>query len=85
VHNPESQEPPAVSHPCVIKRELRRIKTNAMVFSVKRLKKTQKLQARLSRKPPKIFCVIHCKIFYTAQPEVNFKEGILRTLIGVVP
>jgi hypothetical protein len=38
VHNPESQEPPAVSHPYIIKRELRRIRTNAMVFLVKRPK-----------------------------------------------
>jgi hypothetical protein len=39
----------------------------------------------VSRKLSKIFRVINWKIFYPSLPEVNFKEGILRTLIGVVP
>lgn len=47
--------------------------------------KDPKITSMVSRKLPKIFRVIQWKIICPTQPEVNFKEGILRTLIGVVP
>lgn len=47
--------------------------------------KDPKITSTVSRSLPKIFRVIHWKIFYPTQPEVNFKEGFLKTLIGVVP
>lgn len=40
--------------------------------------KDPKITNTLFRKLPKIFRVIHWKIFCPTQVEVNFKEGILR-------